>query len=168
MKTRILALLALILIISSCNGEKREIKQTAYRYLDAMGNYRLDDAVPYASEKTNEVTIRFYKSLLPTIDTNNIKKNTPAKITINEVVMQSDTTAYAVFHKTTPITQQDDTLRMIKENGKWLAHVVIAIPSYMMPDSTMHFRHFTREEMKQMSQHIISHDSSNHKAPHRN
>ena len=114
------------LLLCACgNPEHKAMEQAAYGYLDAAGNYRFDDARHYASPKTCEVTLTFFDQLMTRVDTHYVASNTPAKITIKSVHQTSDTTAYALFHKKTPIKTQDDTLQLVKIDGKWLADMVI-------------------------------------------
>lgn len=155
MKTKI-TLVILLLLSSCCNNEKKQIEQAAYGYLDAMGNYRIDDARPYSTPQTCSVTLDFLCKIMPSVDTAYISSNTPAEITIKSVQQTSDTTAYVLFHKSTPITQQDDTLQMVKMDGRWLAHVIINVPPLINAtldggDNTItHRRRFTREEARQL------------------
>ncbi|MBR5831503.1 MAG: DUF4878 domain-containing protein [Bacteroidales bacterium] len=133
-----LLLIAVSVLCVACVTEKKEIEEVAYNYLDAMGNYRIDDARPYASAETCEKTLDvFINYLMPKVDTNYIKSNTPATIEILSVDILSDTTAVVSYEKTTPITvQKDGRLDMIKEDGRWCAEVIIALPPIVEMDST--------------------------------
>lgn len=116
----------LALLLGGCsNNDIKEINNAAYNYLDALGNYRIDDARPYASELTQERTLDFFARLLPAVDTNYIRKNTPAEVTIKGVVKLDDSTARAYFTKKTPIVLQDDSLTLIREKGRWVVDAVI-------------------------------------------
>lgn len=129
--SKLLRILACMLpLATACTHENRIIEETSYNYLDAMGNYRFDEAAAYASEDTRTITLKFFNEvMLPNTDSNFIKRNTPATIVINETSQTSDSTAFAIFTKTTPIVTQQDTLNLIKENGEWKADVVIIVPS---------------------------------------
>lgn len=132
-----MALLAAVLL-AACgnNGTKHEIKTAAYCYLDAMGNYRVEEATPFASRYTRENSIPMLTLLVSRCDTAYIRSNTPAEITVKGVRMISDTSAYAYYHKHTPITEQEDSLLMILEGGQWLAEVRLApIPGVAFMDS---------------------------------
>ena len=133
MKKTLIALAALLLC--SCGNKEEKISQAAYGYLEAMGNYRLEEALPYASQQTAEKTIPFLQTLMPHVDSAYIQANTPATITIKEVQVLTDSTAFVTFHKSTPILQQDDTLRMVKERRHWKAHVEVSMPGFLMKDS---------------------------------
>ena len=137
MKRNLLWILALLRCVA-CGSQQNEIEKAAYGYLDAMGNYRIEDAKPYASRQTCEKTLDvLQKSLMPKVDTNYIKSNTPATIEILGVEVLSDTTAVVNYKKTTPITVQNDgRLDMIKEDGRWCAEVIIALPPIVAMDST--------------------------------
>ena len=135
---KILFLVISVVVLASCgNNPQKEIHNTAYGYLDAMGNYRIDDARPYASTLTCERTLDvLQKYILPKTDTNYIVSNTPATIDILGVEVLSDTTAVVSYSKTTPLQVQSGKLDMVKENGRWCAEVIIALPPIMTIDST--------------------------------
>ena len=102
-----------------------------------MGNYRIDDARPYASTPTCERTLDVLQNyILPRTDTNYIISNTPATIDILGVELLSDTTAVVSYSKTTPLQVQSGKLDMVKEDGRWCAEVIIALPPIMTMDST--------------------------------
>jgi hypothetical protein len=129
------------LVLAGCCSVEKDIKDVAYSYLDAMGNYKVAEAYPYASKATCEKTLEVMeKYLLPKTDTNYIKSNTPATIEILKVEVLSDSTAIVDYKKTTPIQVQNGKLDMVKEEGKWCAEVIMALPSIMQlainPDST--------------------------------
>ena len=68
--------------------EKKQIEKVAYGYLDAMGNYRISDVYKYADKETQDKTLRFIEErIMPITDTNYIKKETPAKITITGITI---------------------------------------------------------------------------------
>lgn len=135
---RELFLVISVMVLASCGSNPRkEIEKTAYDYLYAMGNYRLDDARPYASTPTCERTLDFFQNyIMPKTDTNYIVSNTPATIDILGVELLSDTTAVVSYSKTTPLQVQSGKLDMVKENGRWCAEVIIALPPIMTMDST--------------------------------
>ena len=126
------------MVLASCGSNpQKEIEKNAYGYLDAMGNYRIDDARPYASTLTCERTLDILqKHIMPKTDTNYILSNTPATIDILSVEVLSDTTAVVSYSKTTPLQVQSGKLDMVKENGRWCAEVIIALPPIMTMDST--------------------------------
>lgn len=127
----------LLLAVSCGNNAQKDIEKTAYGYLYAMGNYRLDDARPYASTPTCERTLDVLQNyILPRTDTNYIISNTPATIDILGVELLSDTTAVVSYSKTTPLQVQSGKLDMVKENGRWCAEVIITLPPIMTIDST--------------------------------
>ena len=126
------------MVLASCGSNpQKEIEKNAYGYLDAMGNYRIDDARPYASTPTCERTLDvLQKYILPKTDTNYIISNTPATIDILAVELLSDTTAVVSYSKTTPLQVQSGKLDMVLEDGRWCAEVIIALPPIMTMDST--------------------------------
>ena len=101
-------------------------------YLTAMGNYRIQEAEAYASEETIENTLHVIEEvIMPNLDTNYVKQNTPATIEIKEVNQLSDTTAQVKYVKTTPIQVQEGSLDMVKRNQEWKALVIIQLPESM-------------------------------------
>ena len=114
---------------ASCTNKvpksKKKIKKVAYMYLDAMANYRIDNAVPFCTKETREGVIETGRALLQSVDTNYIKSDTPAKITIGDIDLTSDTTAIAHFHKSTPLKEHNGQVDLVKRNGKWKVHIVL-------------------------------------------
>ena len=127
----------LLLAVSCGNNAQKDIEKTAYGYLYAMGNYRIDDARPYASTPTCERTLDVLQNyIMPKTDTNYIVSNTPATLDILAVELLSDTTAVVNYSKTTPLQVQSGKLDMVKEGARWCAEVIIALPPIMTMDST--------------------------------
>ena len=135
---RELFLVISVMVLASCGSNpQKEIEKNAYGYLDAMGNYRIDDARPYASTPTCERTLDFFQNyIMPKTDTNYIVSNTPATIDILAVELLSDTTAVVSYSKTTPLQVQSGKLDMVLEDGRWCAEVIISLPPIMTMDST--------------------------------
>lgn len=126
--TIILALLTTL--VTGCASDQKKIERAAYGYLDAMGNYRIDDAYDYATEETQSKTLDIIQQyIMPTTDMDYIRRNSPATITITGIEMTDDTSAIVSFHKTTPIQEQDGTLDMRKRNNQWKAQVLINLPN---------------------------------------
>ncbi len=119
-----------LLFLCSCKSKNAEIETTAWQYLDAMGNYRIDDAAPFATRYTRENTLPIAKDLTEKTDSNYIRSNTPAEITIRGSKKLTDTSAFVYYHKHTPITEQEDSLLMLLEEGSWLADVRIEVPPF--------------------------------------
>ena len=115
----------LMALCCSCNNEKEQIQQAAYGYSVAMANYDIDGAEPFCTEETSTTMLSTARYLLQFVDSSHIAADTPASIEIVSVKQMSDTTACAVFHKTTPIKDFSDTLELRKRDGKWLAHAPI-------------------------------------------
>ena len=111
-------LLAAALLLAACSNDQEQIKQSAYGYLDAMGNYRPTDARPYATQQTCDVTLAFYENVMEYTDSSVYSNNIPAEITIGEIIVADDTTATAAFHKSTPTVQQDGTVHLVKRQGR--------------------------------------------------
>jgi hypothetical protein len=131
MKRKTLFILLVGLVLTACQSKKEEtISTVAYGYCKAMGDYQFDNAIPYASKITKEITIPYFKKMLLFSDTTLLFTNRPATITIKKVEITSDSTALALYHKHTPIKEIDDTVRLILEDGQWVVHAPIknAIP----------------------------------------
>lgn len=116
-------------LLAACAGGEGQLREYAQGYLDALGNYRPAEARPYASPETCEKTLTFYEALMNYTDSSVFKNNIPATITLGEIRYSDDTCATVAFHKSTPITEQDGTLHMVKRGRKWLAHEVINLPT---------------------------------------
>ena len=101
-------------------------------YLTAMGNYQIKEAEAFASEETIEKTLHVIEEvIMPNLDPNYVKQNTPASIEIKEVNQLSDTTAEVKYVKTTPIQVQEGSLAMVKRHEEWKALVIIQLPEAM-------------------------------------
>ena len=123
-------LTALGILMAGCASDQKKIERAAYGYLDAMGNYRIEDAYDYATEETQSKTLDIIQQyIMPTTDMDYIKRNSPATITITGIEMTDDTSVIVSYHKTTPIQEQDGTLDMRKRNNKWKAQVLINLPN---------------------------------------
>lgn len=119
---RVGLLLAAVVCLAACAREERVVEQVAYDYSIAMANYRIDDAVPYVTEETN-ATLDLLCDLLQEVPAEYIERDTPAEIEITKVNFTSDTTARAHYHKTTPNKNFNDSVPLLKRNGRWLIHI---------------------------------------------
>ena len=106
------------MLLSACANDEEQIRQCAQGYLDAMGNYRPTEARQYATQQTCDVTLAFYERVIEVTDPNVYKDNMPAEITIGDITIADDTTATAAFHKSTPTTQQDGSIDLVKRDHK--------------------------------------------------
>ncbi len=129
-----LALLALALLLPACQNRQQMIEKSAQGYLDAMGNYLIDEAYPYATRHTREHTLPTMAYLTEHTNPNYIKSNTPATITLKQTVMLSDTSARVYYHKHTPIKELDDSVTLYLEEGQWL--VDVRIRPFPLPSTT--------------------------------
>lgn len=124
MKLRLLSLaLAAFLFVSCSNGvyNEDEIRTNALGYLQAVGDYHFDEAIPYCTLVTREKTLATFKFLLDHSDTAYVNSNRPSVFTIHKIRQIDDTTARVYYHKSTPIKEMDDSLRVVYEEGHWLA-----------------------------------------------
>lgn len=118
-----LAFILTALMAISCSSDKKDIEAAAKGYLQAMGNYQIDEAIPFASSHTKEKTIPFIKYIMEHTDTAFVNANRPATITIKGTNILSDTLARVYYHKSTPIKEDDDSVTLILENGQWLVDI---------------------------------------------
>lgn len=131
---RILLFLSVMLLFWACKNETRQIESVAYAYLDAMGNYRIEEAEAYASDETIETTLHWIENnIMAGVDTNAelaqyIKSNTPATITINKVGLLNDSVATVNFTKVSPIQTHSRDLSLVKRNGEWKVFQIIQVP----------------------------------------
>lgn len=147
----IIAALCLALC-AACANDAEKIAQAAQGYLDAMGNYRPAEARPFATEETCSATLEFYEHILTTTDPKVYANNMPAEITLGEISI-NDTLATVAFHKSTPATQQDGTIDLVKRKGKWLVHQVINVPTVLRQTAEGEGpRTFSEEEISTMRQ----------------
>lgn len=123
MRKTMLLLLAAFAVLTSC-GHDSALKNNAMQYAQAMADYDLDRAYPYATPETQTMTLDYFKtSLLPALDTAYIASNTPATLYLDSIIHVSDTQATVYFHKKTPIQPRvNGVLDMRLRNGQWLAH----------------------------------------------
>lgn len=128
MKTKVFAIALITIFINACVGEERDIRRNAQKYLDATGEYNIDEACRYCTAETQSGLIAIEQTLIPKLDSTYIEQNTPAHIKITSTKIVNDTTAKVNYHKKTPIDEFDGTLTMKKRNGIWQAHMPANIP----------------------------------------
>ena len=116
---------ATILFTACVPNETDKIERAAKGYLDAVGNYRIDEAAPFATKQTCEKSLPWLNKMMERSDSTFIKANQPATIKIKETRMLSDTSARVYYHKSTPIKEDDDSVTVILENGQWLVDVKV-------------------------------------------
>jgi uncharacterized protein YceK len=129
MKKNVFVLISVAILLTGCSCERamerKAIKEVAYEYSYALGNYRLDDAAKYATTETQKRTLPTAKAMMKMVDSTYIASDTPAEIVITNVRITSDTSATAYWHKTTPRKDLNGTLELRKRNGVWQAHDLI-------------------------------------------
>ena len=142
-----LSFLAIMIVGSSscsCGNPKKKIEKIAYKYLYAMANYRVDDAVPFCTQETLDGVIAQSREMIKNVQKGYIESDTPAKVKILSVEITSDTTAIAHFNKVTPIKEHNGQIDLVCRNGQWLVHVLLpsqkrsnkTTPVQQMPQST--------------------------------
>ena len=100
----------------------------AQGYLDATGNYLIEEAMPYANQETREKTLTYLRDvLLPMTPKEYMESNTPATIELGEIVRAGDT-AVVCYTKTTPIKVLESEIMLVKEDGEWLVYVPLVLP----------------------------------------
>ncbi len=135
---------------STCRTQQKKSKEEqalridAQGYLDAMANYRFDDAIPYASQETCESTIPLFHAILASTDSSFLKDYTPATIQIDSVHLY-DSTATVFFTKSMPLGTRRQELDMICRAGTWQAHVIT-----QTPEALKHHKPLTNNALQQM------------------
>lgn len=126
---RTIYLICGMLLFCSCacerTAEKKEVKRVAYEYVWSLANFDVQRAEKYASEETRRETLGTARTLMAQTDRKVIEQDLPAKVRITNVKLTSDTTATAVWHKTTPRKKNSRPMELRKRNGKWQAHDLI-------------------------------------------
>lgn len=137
---RVILLTMAALTLWGCNSNENQIRKIAYGYLDAMGNYRIAEAYPYATPETQEGTLRYVEqNIMPLIDSADLfSKETPAKITIKKVTMTSDTTATVEFQKSTPTSEKTNSINLVKRGEQWMVNVILATKPKMIEGGQKH------------------------------
>lgn len=132
------SLVLMTFFISSCANKynEEEIRANAQGYLQAVGDYQFDEAIPYASQHTREYTIPTFKMLLEHSNMEYINSNRPSVFTYYNVRRINDTAACIYYHKHTPIKEVDDSLTLIYEDGHWLADVHLGPIPYVSGPKT--------------------------------
>ena len=115
-------LLIAVLLLVACNPEKKAIEEVAYNYCIATSYYKIDEAEKYATQETVEKTLPMARFFISQVDSSFFAADSPVDIDIKEVSQTSDTTAYVVYHKETPLKNFTDTLQMRFRDGHWLVH----------------------------------------------
>lgn len=128
-----LSLLALVILLASCNLDEKKARKVGYDYAFAMANYQVDEAAKYATEETRQSTLILAKNYTAAVGEEYVKSDTPAKLETVDFTRIDDTTAIMNFHKTTPIKDTRFSLLLRKRNGHWLAHDTIPTIT-KMPD----------------------------------
>ena len=120
-----LSLLALVILLASCNIDEKKAREVGYDYAFAMANYQVDEAAKYATEETRQSTLILAKNYTAAVGEEYVKSDTPAKLETVDFTRIDDTTAIMNFHKTTPIKDTRFSLLLRKRNGQWMAHDTI-------------------------------------------
>lgn len=124
----------LLVLLTACNSDKKEIARVAQGYLDATGNYLIEEAIPYANQETQEKTLTFLRDkLIPMTPKEYMESNTPATIELGEITIEGDT-ATVSYKKTTPIKVLESEIMVVKEEGKWLVFVPLVLPEGILID----------------------------------
>lgn len=128
-RTALIVAICLIGLLSACNSDKKQIKEAAMGYLNATGNYLIDEAMPYASKETREVTLPFLRdNLIPRTPKEYMESNTPATIDIHDIDIYDADTALVSYTKHTPIKELEGEIHLVREEGQWLVYVPLVLP----------------------------------------
>ena len=122
-------LISLLALMAACQTPESDIRRVAQKYLDATGEYSIDEACLYCTDETKTGLRTIEQTLMTMLDSSYIKQNTPARIKITSIEIIDDTSATVAYHKKTPINEFDDTIKMRKRNDEWQAHMPVKIPA---------------------------------------
>lgn len=142
-KSLTLLLSALATLLTTACVNEKAISTTAQGYLDAMANFKPNEAIPYASQATVDGYIKYVNTvLMPQLDTNKVLQQAisvdiPATITIDNIDVTSDTTATVAYTKQTPSRTAHESIALIKEDGKWKVEVLLAAPTMLTPQQSL-------------------------------
>ncbi|MBQ0161254.1 MAG: hypothetical protein MJZ99_02940 [Bacteroidales bacterium] len=126
------AIVLIAALATACNSDKKSIEKVAYGYLNATGNYLIEEAKPYANTETREKTLPFLSNtLIPLTPKEYIQSNTPATIVINNIDIAGDT-AMVAYTKTTPIKVLEGEIHVVREKGEWLVYVPLVLPQNLL------------------------------------
>lgn len=148
-----------MLTLVGCATQEQQIKKAAYNYSYALANYDISSAEPYCTPETQQTALAYAKAMLPNVDSSYIRSDTPGKIEITAVKMQSDTTAIVTYHKTTPVKDFVGELEMRKRGEQWLAHAPIATQAAPSASSAP-IRTIKPEVLEKMQQKTNNHQST--------
>lgn len=127
MKKVFVLLILLSFVFVSCHQEQKNIEQVAYAYLEALANYKVEEAKPYATPETCKTTLAISEQLLAMVDTAYIISDTPAIIDIQEIIVENDTMAVVKYVKNTPLKHDmKGELRLVKRERQWWAHDLLS------------------------------------------
>lgn len=143
----IILAIASMVLAASCQSDRKQIKESAQGYLDAMANYKPTEARPYATEETCNSYIEFAEWIVTNSDPKVYANNIPAEVTLGKMRIE-DSCAAVAFHKSTPTTQQDDSIYLVKKDGKWLVEVIVEVPDILRGKAQP--RTFTKEQIAEM------------------
>lgn len=119
MKTRAIFLfLFSVVIIFGCNSERRNVENVAQSYLDAVTNFKTDEARKYAAPDFEQY-IEMMDIFVSWAHKDTIASLIPNKVTINDVEIFADTTAIVSFHSSNPRQETDAQIKMNKIDGEW-------------------------------------------------
>ena len=129
-----LPLLLGALLLASCQNDELAVRQCAQSYLDAVGNFRIEEAEPYATDETIATYLHYVEEvIMPNLMPEVIASSTPATSVIDDIAFTSYTTATVRFTKTSPKDTQTATLDLVKRNNQWKVHFIPEIPAILTP-----------------------------------
>ena len=129
----LMAALTLVGCLTACQRDGG-LRRNAKQYIQAMADYDIDRAYPYATLETQKYTLDYFKPIILILDSSYIASNTPATITIDSITHSDDTSATVYFHKKTPLQPHvTSTVEMRLRDGQWLAHQIVKPAPMLMP-----------------------------------
>ena len=114
----IIVLLLSVVVLVGCGSEKKNVENVAQSYLDAITNFKTDEARKYVSPDF-EQSIEMMEIFLSWAHKDTIAALIPNKVTINDVEIIADTAAIVSFHSSNPRQETDAQIKLNKIDGEW-------------------------------------------------
>ena len=114
----IIELLLSVVVLVGCGSEKKNVENVAQSYLDAITNFKTDEARKYVSPDF-EQSIEMMEIFLSWAHKDTIAALMPNMVTINDVEIIADTAAIVSFHSSNPRQETDAQIKLNKIDGEW-------------------------------------------------
>ena len=113
-----LAIAAFCTLCISCKTEEEKVNDVAQNYLEAITNYKMNEAKKYVSDDFMP-EFKWFKKHVGITPREQLNKNLPNEVTITQTDLNADT-AIIHFHSKNPSQENDAMLKMVKIKNQWL------------------------------------------------